>query len=144
MAKNQMANILAKTDKDVGGTYGPNGVLSRLFRKLLLTMNVNENRWNILMHAFLNDPRNGVPNTRKDQTSMRGNLTKEFARPQMTWKVFCKAMMFMQFVHFEVCIIARDKHGREIAFSTDVNLGDRTAATTQSLVETKEDKETNE
>lgn len=129
MAKNQMANILAKTDKDVGNTYGPNGVLSRLFRKLLLTMNVNENRWNILMHAFLNDPRNGVPNTRKDQTSMRGNLTKEFARPQMTWKVFCKAMMFMQFVHFEVSIIARDKHGREVVFSTDVNLGDRTVPT---------------
>jgi hypothetical protein len=37
--------------------------------------------------------------------------------------------MFMQFVHFEVCIIARDKHGREIAFSTDVNLGDRTVPT---------------
>lgn len=135
MAKNQMANILSKTDKDVGSPYGPNGVLARLFRKLLLTMNVNENRWNILMHAFLNDPRNGVPNTRKDQTSMRGNLTKEFARPQMTWKVFCKAMMFMQFVHFEVSIIARDKHGREIAFSTDVNLGDRTQVNAQSLAE---------
>lgn len=139
MAKNQMANILAKTDKDVGGTYGPNGVLSRLFRKLLLTMNVNENRWNSLMHAFLNDPRNGVPNTRKDQTSMRGNLTKEFARPQMTWKVFCKAMMFMQFVHFEVSIIARDSRGREIVFSTDVNLGDRSAGNAQTT--TEQDKE---
>jgi hypothetical protein len=135
MAKNQMANILAKTDKDIGNTSMANGVLSRLFRKMLMTMNVNENRWNLLMHAFLNDARNGIPQTRKDQTSMRGNLTKEFARPQMTWKVFCKAMMFMQFTRFEVCIIARTASGKEVAFSTEVNLGDRSSGNLQSLAE---------
>ena len=103
-----------------------------------MTMNINENRWNLLMHAFLNDPRNGVPQTRKDQTSMRGNLTKEFARDKMTWKVFCKAMMFMQFTHFEVCIIARTSTGKEVVFSTDINLGDRAGSNAQLLAELSE------
>lgn len=125
MGKNQMANILTKADKDASKTSGANGVLSRLFRKLLAQANINENRWNDFMRNFLNDPRNGVPNTKKDQTSMRGNLTKEFARPQMTWKVFCKAMIFMQFEQFEVCVIARKPGGQEIAFSTEVYLGKR-------------------
>lgn len=125
MAKNLISKILAATDKGVNRTSGANGVLARLFRQMLLDLGISHSKWSTLMYDFITDVKNGVPNNKKDQTSMRGNLTKEFARPQMTWKVFCKAMRFLQICNIEIVIKARHLNGSTSLHSTSVDFGRR-------------------
>lgn len=121
MAKLKMNQLLTAPDKGAGKTPGINGVLSKLFRQLLLDLNVNPMRWGALMSDFIKDVRNGVPDNRRDQTSIRGNLTKEFARPQMTWKVFMKAMRFLQVSNVKITIEVTHP-GREHPTVTSVNV----------------------
>jgi hypothetical protein len=125
MAKTALDKILQSPDKHVGQTSGANGVLANLFRKMLKKEEVNIPRWGSLMGDFITDVRNGVPNNKKDQTSIRGNLTKEFARPQMTWKVFCKALRFLQVIKFELVINAHFGRGKSVSYYTTVDLGQR-------------------
>ena len=103
---NKMDKILTSRNKDVDKTSGANGVLSRLFRQILLDLDITGSKFGNLLQDYILDSRHGVPNNRKDQTSMRGNLTKEFSRPQMTWKVFCKALRFLQITKIEFVIKA--------------------------------------
>ena len=56
---------------------------------------------------------------------MRGNLTKEFSRPQMTWKVFCKGLRFLQIVKIELVVKAYHENGKTSLHSTHVDLGRR-------------------
>lgn len=125
MAKNQIQKILQSPDKYMVRTHGANGVLSRLWLKMLGDLHVTLPRWGSLMADYITDARNGVPNNKKDQTSMRGNLTKEFSRQQMTWKVFCKALRFLQIVKIELVINAHHADGRTTLHSTVVDFGSR-------------------
>jgi hypothetical protein len=123
MAKNKLTKILTAPDKDIKKTFGANGVLSRLFRQMLLDLNIGPSRFGSLLQEYILDPRNGVPNNKKDQTSMRGNLTKEFSRPQMTWKVFCKALRFLQIKKIEFVIKAHHRIGKSTIHSSVVDFG---------------------
>ena len=123
MAKNKLTRILTAPDKDVKKTFGANGVLSRLFRQMLLDLNIGPPQFGHLMAQYLADPRNAVPNNKKDQTSMRGNLNKEFSRPQMTWKVFCKALRFLQITKIEFVLQATRATGKPTIHSTVVDFG---------------------
>jgi hypothetical protein len=138
MARNKNSsvnNMLTSNDKEKHKTkrHGPNGVLSRLFRTVLQDLNVNPHRFGVLMHQFIQDNRNGVPDNRVAQTSVRGNLRKELTRTQMTWKVFCKAMRFIQILNIEINI--KLTHAKPVLFnrqvtrityhSTSLWLGDR-------------------
>lgn len=112
---------------------GVTGVLTNMFRIIIRDMNVNQFRWNSLMEEYLRyeiagaerrrrekDSRNLDPNkppvdhvelNRRDRTSIRGNLNKEFSRGSMTWKVFCKTLMFLQWRKFQIVIIATHRNG---------------------------------
>jgi hypothetical protein len=120
--KNRLARVLTSPDKGIGRTYGANGVLSRLFRQILFDLNIAPIRFGQLMQEYLLDPSNGVPPNKKDQTSMRGNLTKEFSREQMTWKVFCKALRFLQFLRVELVLRCHHRNGTISEHKTDVLL----------------------
>lgn len=126
MAKNKLDRMLAAPDKEVKKTSGANGVLARLFRIILLNLNVTPARFGSLLQQYILDPRNGVPENKKDQTSARGNLTKEFYKPQMTWKVFLKAMRFLRIkkIVFIVELHHSGPGNKTTLHSTDVNLGD--------------------
>lgn len=124
MARNKITQLLTDPNKGISRTSGVNGVLSRLFRIMLLDLNINAMRWGVLMHSFINDVRNGVPNNKRDQTSIRGNLTKEFARPQMTWKVFCKAMRFLNVTGLQITVVATHANKpNQTIHTTSVNFG---------------------
>jgi hypothetical protein len=128
MARNQLMRILSRSDKGASRAHGVGGVLSRLWSQILKDRDVNIARWNDYMHSFVTDPRNGIAPTRKDQTSARGNLTKEFSRPQMTWKVFMKALRFLKALKVEIAIKIHypggftSTHGTEVNFGTPVQL----------------------
>jgi len=126
MAKNKLHRMLAAPDKEVKKTSGANGVLARLFRIILLDLNVTPSRFGSLLQHYILDPRNGVADNKKDQTSARGNLTKEFYKPQMTWKVFLKAMRFLRIkkIVFVVELHHSGPGDKTTLHSTEVNLGD--------------------
>lgn len=122
---NKMNKILMSPDKDVTKTSGANGVLSRLFRQMVLDLGIGPSQFGSLLQDYILDARHGVPNNRKDQTSQRGNLTKEFSRPQMTWKVFCKALRFLQVLKIDIIIKAHHENGMTTIHSTAVDFGRR-------------------
>jgi hypothetical protein len=123
MAKNKLVRLLNDPTKGMNETFGTNGILAHLFRKMLHDLNVSPMRWGSLMYDFITDPRNGVPDNKKDQTSWRGNFVKEFERRQMTWKVFCKAMRFLQLVKIRFIVEAYHRNGKVTEHSTFVNFG---------------------
>lgn len=71
------------------------GALSRLFRQILFDINLESFRWGQLMDNYVKNPRNRIDQNNKDISSAKGNLAKELVRPDMTWKVFNKAMRFL-------------------------------------------------
>jgi hypothetical protein len=123
MARNQVMRLLSQADKGTSGTSGAGGVLSRLWRQQLKDLGINIQRWNDLMYTFVTDPRNGFPPTKRDQQSARGNLVKELARPQMTWKVYMKAQRFLGVSDMTIAIECNYVNGKRSVHSTAVNFG---------------------
>lgn len=124
MARNQVMRLLSQADKGASGTQqGAGGVLSRLWRIQLKELGINIQRWNDLMYKFVNDPRNDYPANKRDQQSARGNLTKEFSRPRMTWKVYMKAQRFLGVKDLTIAIECNFIDGRRSLHSAPVNFG---------------------
>lgn len=88
------------------------GALSRLFRQILLDVNMGKMLWSSLMDRYLKDPRNRINQTPKDISSTRGNLAKELVRPDMTWKVFNKAVRFLNPRSVKVSVTIEWHRGR--------------------------------
>lgn len=122
MARNDLFRLLTSPDKGVGRTYGPNGTLSRLFRQILRDRRIGPEKFGALMHDYLNDPRNRVPNNRKDRTSTRGNLGMALQADKMTWKVFCKGLRFLKVVKIDIAIRAYYSNGQQEIHETSMVL----------------------
>lgn len=122
---NRLNRMLSAPDKLRTRTPGGNGMLSRLFRTILQDLNITGQRFAKFMEDYITDTRNGVPNNKKDQTSMRGNLNKEFSREQMTWKVFCKALRFLQFTRVEIILRCHHANGTITEHKDALDLGQR-------------------
>lgn len=142
MARNKLDQMMELPDKGATKTAGANGILARLWRQMLCDLAISGQRFGTLLQEYVLDPRNHVPNNRKDQISVRGNLTKEFTRPHMTWKVFCKAMRFLNIVKIDFSIRAYHGTGKISDHSTTVNFGGR--KTTTNFHELMEQPEHNE
>lgn len=121
--KKNLSKIIAAKDKEINKTAGAGGVLSRLWRQMLIDMGIGPVHYDMLLQRYVTDPRNGIPNNRKDQTSARGNIVKELAKPHMTWKVFCKGLRYLAIVRFELIIKAYHYDGRTSTHKTSVGLG---------------------
>lgn len=119
---NPLSKMLDDPNKGIHHTFGSVGVLSRLFRTMLKDLEIGGYQFNLLMAKFLNDPRNKIPENKRDQTSNRGNLNKEFQKGTMTWKVFCKAMRFLQVVRFKITIEAERSNGKVSVHHAAVDL----------------------
>ncbi len=85
-------DLLNSDDK---GVREARGVLTVLWRQLLVIRGIDGWQWDKLMRAYLSDPRNGIQNNSRDRSSARGNLNKELKRDDMTWRVFLKALNFL-------------------------------------------------
>lgn len=120
--QNPLSDLLDDPNRGVHKTYGEVGTLARLFRTILKDRNIGGYQFMLLMTKFLNDPKNNIPDNKRDQTSNRGNLNKEFQKGTMTWKVFCKAMRFLQFKNFRLILEAEDAKGLITRHTVDVNL----------------------
>lgn len=121
--KDRIRDLLSRPDRGVGATSGITGVLAGLFRKMLLDLGINGYRWSCLMDEYVQiESEAHNKNNRRDRTSIRGNLNKEFIRGRMTWKVFCRGMMLLKIRRFGIVIIAEHESGRKTAHSTIVDM----------------------
>jgi hypothetical protein len=122
MARHDILKMLKEKDKGVGKTFGMNGTLSRLFRQMLLDLEIGPERFGSLMTDYLRDPKHRISKNRKDITSARGNLGMALAQPSMTFKVFCKGLKFLKIVKIEIGIRAYYSSGRESFHHTSMTL----------------------
>lgn len=110
----------AKPARMAGGT---SSILFMMFWQIVQSITgASHDMWNRNMKVFLEDPRNGIPNNERERSSARGNITKEFSRGNMSWKVFCKGIRFLQIVKFEFVIKAHHPNGSVTSHSTMVHL----------------------
>jgi len=123
--QSSMHEILNSPDKQVTKTFGGNGVLSRLWRQILLDLGIGPERFGIILQDHVTNPLNGIPNNKKDQISYRSNLTKELAKPQMTWKVFMKALRFLNILKVEITLTAYHANTKVTEHKAKINLGGR-------------------
>lgn len=120
--ESSVKSLLDDPSRGVARCGGASGALSKLFRQIVHDLDITLPEWNRLMIDYLRDPRNKVPDNRKDQSSMRGNLTKEFSRPDMSHKVFLKAMRFFQVVKITFSVELTFRSGRKTGHATEVEL----------------------
>lgn len=99
--KRHLEDMLDRDDKKASEA---SGILSKVFRKVLAEIGVTPSRWNQLMHAYLEDPRNRVPRNPRMRSSTRGNLNKELSKPNMTWNNFEKGIRFLNPIKAEFTI----------------------------------------
>lgn len=97
MNDNSSSTAIEELLRDPGKkVFEATGVLSRIFRQLLVEIDLEEIGFYRLLNDWLNDPANGVSNDFKRRSSARGNFIKELVRPSMTWKVFLKAVKLLK------------------------------------------------
>lgn len=126
MPKNQMTKILENPLRHENMARGYGGILAGLFARIIYEMGISVPRWLSLMNDFVHDSQNSKAENQKDRTSMRGNLTKEFSRDQMTWKVFIKGLRFLQIQKIQLTITAYHANGKVTQhISKPILLGDR-------------------
>ena len=91
-------------DKDIQLT-SIDSVLAKLFRICLFELGANNvGRFNYLLENFLNHPANKTATNIKDRSSLRGTLRRELLKDKMSWRVFCKALNFLNVFEFEISI----------------------------------------
>jgi hypothetical protein len=101
-------------------------VLAKVFARLVIESGSDmPDKWARLMHDYIFDRRNAIPLNRKDQSSARGNLTKELTKDQMSFNVFFKGMRFLDFESCEIIINAKTRKGKVISVKEEIGFGDR-------------------
>ena len=120
---NRMYRILSAAQQETAIARRDEEVLAALFRKILGDRKITPQKWLVLLHEYVTDKRNGVPDNRRDQTSMRGNLAKEFSRDRMTWKVICKGFRLLKYRKFKITIQGWDENGQEHVHDYTVDYG---------------------
>lgn len=93
--------ILASTDKGVTRT---DNVLTRLFRTILLDCNIGPRLFDNLVKQYLHDPNSGIDDNPTARNNHRGNLMKELATDNMTWRAFMKALHVLRVGKFELIL----------------------------------------
>lgn len=81
-------------------------VLASMFRTILFDLGITPSRFDRLLDRYITDAR--LPNI-KEASSLKGNLRKELMKTSMSWKVFVKALVFLNIKKFEIEI--RLTHG---------------------------------
>lgn len=107
----KLSEMTSQKDVGVGRHSGIRNVLFVLFSDMLVHLKIDAMKWSHLMNNYIKKQAPHFQN-RRDMTSIRGNLNKEFTRGNMTWKVFNKAMMFLGVVRFRITIDAQYENGR--------------------------------
>jgi len=99
--RNRMVQLLKLED------YGRGRVrdaLAGLFRTVLSDLEVTAMEWERKVNKYLNQVLKEDANKGSSRSTLKGNITKEFSKDEIAWKVFCKTFMVLGFerVAFEI------------------------------------------
>lgn len=99
MSKNKQDDHLFE---DKIKTGKPDSVLASLFRLIQFELGVTPERFNRLMENYMRNA--NIPNNLREASSLRGNLKKELQKDTMSWKVFIKALVFLNIKKFKITL----------------------------------------
>jgi hypothetical protein len=114
MSKEQVRMMIAK-DKLVKEADNP---LTKLFRLILVEVDMGPDRWNRRLTLFLKSRLSRVRKTAKDIGQERNNFNRAIAKREITWKTFQKAVQILGPLEYsmDATLILRD--GRKIKVSS--------------------------
>lgn len=115
----EMITIPDKGIHSLPNTAG--AVLAKVFRRFLIEGRVNKLRWADYMDSFVKLASRGMLDMRADMISVRGNTTKILSKPEFTWKVFLKAMKFLQTKRLVITITRTDWVGNTTVVEEVIN-----------------------
>ena len=122
MSREKLSRMLRSTDMGASHTFGINGILARMWKKILFDNGMSLMVWNKLMVAYIRDHKNNIPDNKRDQSSVQGNLTKELIKNSMTWKIFCKGLRFLRLIKFDLTVTAYHRDGKVTVHTIPVEL----------------------
>lgn len=91
-----MSNIrelLSDSDTGVGAVPG---VLSAMFRKILIEKNVGPAAWDRLMTRYMDDPRLKARGDTRERNSLRSNMNSALTERDMTIRTFLRGLGFLR------------------------------------------------
>lgn len=87
------------------GSYDPGlSYLTKLWRNILVSCNVDMDTLDALLLKWLDDPANKIPKDAKTRSFTRGNLMKALSLDDMTWKTFTKGLLLLRPDSIEVTV----------------------------------------
>lgn len=104
------------------GRAGANGRLREMFGLITNGGNLTLSQISNLLRTYVEDPKNGVPQNRKDQTTERGNLAKQLDKDSMTWKTFIKGLQIFRIKRIKHTITVEWPNGRVTEHSQVIQL----------------------
>jgi hypothetical protein len=83
-------------------------ILAKLFRRLLVRINVDANRYEQLIEAYIDKAK--IPRNMKELSSVRGNIRNEIFSFSMSWKSFVKSLVFLRTHSFKIGLAFEDQN----------------------------------
>jgi hypothetical protein len=116
--QNKNSNVTLKQilEHDTKEVSKAKGVLSRLLRVLMFEWGINPKAYNSYMTKWLTNPANGVYKDSNERSTVRGNINKEFARPNISWSVIMKAFRFFAVWRVDLRIICWKADGKDPSY----------------------------
>ena len=116
--RNVLSEILYAPTKDINSMMNP---LAKLVRMIFADLNIRPNRFFMMLNQYLNDPMNGFPTPEK-RSSERGNIQKELAKKQITFKTLVKLIRVLNAKRAGLTLTLEWHDGRvtQHSISTDV------------------------
>ena len=130
-SKKQMHDILNSPDKGISETKGVAGILSKLWRTVLMQLNISPARFNTLLFQAAQSAKSTISPTNKTASKFftAGNLRRELEKAKMTFKVLMKGFKLLKIRRIDIAV--RLHHAPNSAFevtvhSVSVDLGEVT------------------
>lgn len=107
----------------VSNTIGVTGILSRLWRTVLLETEITPGQYDLLLREASTRARQLSNDSRLSKTLSVANLRRELDSPSITWKVFVKGLRILRLTKITLAIKVTHSTGVEKWHSVDVDLG---------------------
>jgi len=89
----KIRRLINSRDKGSGQT---SNVIAKLFRVILIELDITLDKFTILKSKWLNDPNNHIRNTRTAKSTASSNLVKDIIKDTMSIDVFLKMMSLLK------------------------------------------------
>lgn len=97
----QIQRLINSKDKGSGRT---SNLIAKLFRVILVDLDISLDKYTILRNKWLNNPANHIKNDRTSRATASSNLTKDIIRDTMTEPVLLKLLNILKVESLSVTI----------------------------------------